>query len=428
VNAIVLQAHAADLPLPDESVDLIVTSPPYWKVRDYRDGGESLKGQIGSEETPAEYIAALLRCTREWMRVLKPSGSLFVNIGDKYATRYSSTRRAGRAGLNGDDDTRIRLGQNRTGVGEKSLLGLPWRYAIGCTDDLGLILRAEIIWAKPGPMPESAGDRAHRAHEQVFHLVKQPRYFTGMDEIREPVQADQHTLSRRDRTDRRLAAANGGQTSAVSPLGKAPGSVWEMTFQPLAVPEHVAHARCCQGVARPGCEGLAHHAAFPMDLPRRCILGWSPSGICLECGEGRRPVTSSTRTLDGQPCDDIPAWADPSAPRRMPNGHGHSRFGTDRRPLGYACACLGTSAPASPAVVADPFGGTGTVALVASAYGRTGVTADLSADYCRIAQWRTADPGERARVLGLPKPPPEPIGMDSLFGPEDWLPAAAGAR
>ena len=119
-RAVVLRGDAACLPLPDGSVDLIVTSPPYFGLRSYTDGGEHYDGQIGSEATPREYIAALLACTREWVRVLKPSGSLFVNLGDSYATRGASIRGGGRAGLNDDDDSRgrrpfrQRIGQDMT--------------------------------------------------------------------------------------------------------------------------------------------------------------------------------------------------------------------------------------------------------------------------------------------------------------------------
>ena len=84
MTAVVLRGDARNLPLPDGTVDLIVTSPPYYSLRAYSDNGETYDGQIGSEATPAEYIAALLECTREWIRVLKPSGSLFVNLGDSY--------------------------------------------------------------------------------------------------------------------------------------------------------------------------------------------------------------------------------------------------------------------------------------------------------------------------------------------------------
>jgi SAM-dependent methyltransferase len=115
-----IHGDARHLPLPDETVDLVVTSPPYFGLRDY--GSDQ---QIGAEPTPQEFIAALIECTREMMRVLKPGGSIFVNLGDKYATRYSSTRGGGRAGLNDDDDTRSRSGQNRTGTPEKSLTAAP---------------------------------------------------------------------------------------------------------------------------------------------------------------------------------------------------------------------------------------------------------------------------------------------------------------
>jgi DNA modification methylase len=451
VSAIVLRGDAAHLPLPDESVDLIVTSPPYFGLRSYTDGGEHYAGQIGSEATPREYIANLLDCTCEWMRVLKPEGSIFVNLGDKYATRYSSVRGAGRRSLNEDDDSRGRSGQNRTGVPEKSLLGLPWRYALGCTDDLGLILRRDVIWSKPNSMPESVTDRCRSTHEYLFHLTKQPRYFAGVDEIREA-----HTMRPQRRPNGRpedLTPRQGQPRQAWStaardeigvdghPLGKLPGSVWEIPSQPLAVPAHL---------------GVDHFAAFPMELPRRIILGWSPSGICTECGEGRRPVATSveldmsrpqarrahhpaqragltedhlqallsvgisdtgrgaaTQSGTGKNAPDVYVLA---AEARAALG-GYAREYLLRRPtaIGYECACPDASAPTCPAVVVDPFGGTGTTALVASVLGRTGITVDRSADYCRLATWRTTDPGERARAMGVPKPPPVTEGQGSLF-------------
>jgi DNA modification methylase len=310
VTAIVLRGDAAHLPLPDGSVDLICTSPPYWGLRSYSDNGEHYEGQIGSEETPAEYIAALLACTREWMRVLKPSGSLFVNLGDKYG-------------------------------GDKSLLGLPWRYAHGCVDDLGLILRRDIIWSKLSAQPESVTDRCATRHEYLFHLVKHPRYFAAVDEIREP-------CVRQPRPNEILQLPGGGmrgqrqipgrsdflggvsKPSGFHPLGKLPGSVWDIPSQPLIVPDWL---------------DVDHFAAFPMELPRRIILGWSP-----------------------------------------PSG-----------------------------IVVDPCGGTGTTALVADVLGRDGYSFDVSADYCRLARWRCSDPGERARALGVPKPPPVPEGQRPLF-------------
>jgi DNA methylase len=432
MTAVVLRGDAAHLPLPNGSVDLICTSPPYWKQRDYRDGGQSLKGQIGNEATPGEYIANLLKCTQEWMRVLKPGGSIFVVLGDKYAPSG------------------------------KSLLFLPERYRIGCVTELGLIARAKIVWFKTNHMPESADDRVCTAHEDIVHLVKQPRYFSAVDEIREPHQTPGVGGGRRHggaafRSDAKVQTADGSRHSDGNPLGKLPGSVWEIPTLPLFVPDRIAHARCCGGRKRPGCKDeLGHYAAYPPALVQRIILGWAPSGICVECGEGRRPVPVSVAldmsrpqarrahriaeqaglteahfgallsvgvsdtgrgaaTQSGTGKNTVEVY-ELAAQARAALG-GYAREYLLRRPtgFGYACACPDASAPTRPALIADPFGGTGTTALVADLLGRDGFMTELSADYIDIAEWRINDPAERARALGVPKPPPVPEGQGSLF-------------
>ena len=183
-----------------------------------------------------------------------------------------------------------------------------------------------------------------------------------------------------------------------NPLGKLPGSVWDIPSQPLTVP---------------GWLDVDHFAAFPMELPRRIILGWSPPGICTQCGEGRRPV------VDREPSDWQQRKANGEVMRHGLAGAAGAKAGNwqgiNGTITGYACACPDATAPTRPALVVDPFGGTGTTSLVAAAYGRTGITVDRSADYCRLARWRTTDPGERARALGVPKPPPVLEGQASLF-------------
>jgi DNA modification methylase len=400
VTAAVIRGDARCLPLPDACADLIVTSPPYFGLRSYTDDGEHYDGQIGSEASPREWLAALVACTREWVRVLKPSGSLFVNLGDKY-----SGAQGPRNGVMPPSLHDPKVGHK----GDKSLLGLPWRYALACTDELGLILRRDIIWSKPNGLPESVTDRCRSSHEYLFHLVRQPRYYAAVDEIREPHESPV-TPGRRHNGAAfaavgRIGSADGTRHTDGHPLGKLPGSVWDIPSQPLTVPAHL---------------GVDHFAAFPMELPRRCILGWSPPGICLECGEGRRPVSVAD-------VPDTRAWA--LAQRGGRSWHGD---GTDpKRALGvpagernriitgYACACPQPDAPVRPALVLDPFGGTGTTALVAAAYGRTGVSVDLSGDYCRLARWRVTDPAERAKALLVAKPPPVPDGQASLFDLED---------
>ena len=395
-SAEVIRADALTLPIADGSVDLVVTSPPYFGLRSYQDGGEHYDGQIGDEATPAEFIDALIAATAEMVRVLKPEGSIWVNLGDKYAT--AGTRQGGGDGLGDYGSPRTESARHYMpkpqGIPTKSLIGVPWRYAIRCIDDLGLILRAEVIWSKPNGLPESVTDRVRRSHETWFHLTKSPRYFSAVDEIREPhaavslKRAMPHRANVKAHEDSHLV----DMTQACHPLGKLPGSVWTIATQPLVVPDEL---------------GVDHFAAFPMEWPRRIIRGWSPSGICVACGQGRRPVSVNEVTKD-------------RGGRKFNAMDG--RVGALGKECvytitGYACACDEPTADTTPAIVLDPFGGTGTTATVAKALGRHGISVDLSADYCRLAQWRTTDPGELAKAAERPKPQPVvvPDGQEVLW-------------
>ena len=392
-----IRGDAIAIPLRDESVDLIVTSPPYFALRSYTDGGEHYDGQIGSEPTPQDFLEALWAVTAECRRVLKPSGSMWVNLGDKYAgTQPGSYRRDTQpfATQLGDRSHRLTAEQTRQapdvtfgGIRAKSLMGLPWRYAIGCIDDLDLILRAEVIWSKPNGLPESVTDRVRRSHEQWFHFTKEPRYFAAVDEVREPQRPE--ALAKPGWT-RRTDGSRGGNRNAgesvgqrvanCNPLGKLPGSVWTVPSEPLKVPDWL---------------GVDHFAAFPQEWPRRIILGWSPSGICVECGQGRRPVVDIKREK---------GWTRQTDGSRNGNRHAGESVGqqVNNRQLatitGYVCDCPDTSAPTRPAVVLDPFGGTGTVAMVARALGRYPVHIDLSADYLKLARWRIYESGHASKT------------------------------
>ncbi len=389
----VIRADAHCLPLADSTVDLVITSPPYFALRSYTDGGQHYAGQVGDEATPQEFIDNLLAVTAECVRVLKPTGSLWVNLGDKYAS-YEGNRGAGQMQDNVPRGVRPR-GTGLTGGGfvkAKSLMGLPWRYALGCIDQLGLILRAEVVWSKPNGLPESVTDRVRRSHEQFFHFVKEPRYYSAVDEIREP-HLSPITLGRRidggapENGGGQRFGADGTRHTDGHPLGKLPSSVWSVPTAPLQVPAHL---------------GVDHFAAFPPEWPRRIILGWSPSGACEACGQGRRPVVDKRL---------VNVWHDKPAEQSRHLGtreqHQHNLYGvkqtygsTEATITGYACACPDTTAPTRPAVVADVFGGTGTTAMVARALGRTGLSFDLSHDYSRLARWRTEDAAQRAKVRG----------------------------
>jgi DNA modification methylase len=471
----ILRADALHMPLADNSVDLIVTSPPYFALRSYRDGEEHYASQLGSEPSPLEFLAALWRATAEMKRVLKPSGSIFVNLGDKYSQRVALRDSSHQDGLFDRPELRkdwLRdkaLGRTRmpyqnvtdedgSYIPEKSLMGLPWRYAIGCIDQLGLILRAEIVWEKPNGLPESVADRVRRNHEQWFHLTKEGRYFSGVDEIREAHETARHAPGNRSRGAEALDVRGAAQASKGlsghlaqpdrewgNPLGKLPGSVWTIATEPLIISQEI----------RDHYSLPEHFAAFPQELPRRLILGWSPSGICTTCGEGRRPVSTKTgergrepggggtyrsmkepgakdtnlataalepRAIIGYACACTPRTShrgkqgDWKAGREVMSEHGSDDFhspgnAVPRRPGGFGTKVPSSAGeweyhldgwappPTRPAVVLDPFCGTGTTVGVAKALGRYGVGLDLSSDYTRLARWRVFQSGHFAKTV-----------------------------
>jgi hypothetical protein len=286
----------------------------------------------------------------------------------------------------------------------KSLMLLPERYRIACVDQLGLIARAVIVWAKPNGLPESVTDRVRRSHEDWVHLTRSPRYFAAVDEIRECTDpaVDRHVAKYNGRDYGKTNAARGdlGASNFVgNPLGKLPGSVWEVATEPLQVPADVA---------------VDHFAAFPSEWPRRLVLGWSPSGICTACDQGRRPVTQgggydpamlARRGTASQAYSHETASGRPS-PLLSVNlsGPEKDRYRIPHTITGYACVCPDANPPTRPAVVLDPFSGTGTVPHVASALGRIGVGVDLSADYCRLAAHPELADRRRRKVLGLDRP------------------------
>ena len=317
--------------------------------------------------------------------MLKPSGSMWVNLGDK----YSATGPSGPQGTTGARATRRQAktygsGQrvDNAGIPAKSLMGLPWRYAIGCIDQLDLILRAEVIWAKPNGLPESVTDRVRRSHEQWFHFTKEPRYFSAVDEVREQYAPESFG---KNTGQPYIASKNPTTAKAIcdpNPLGKLPGSVWTIPTEPLRVPDHL---------------GVDHFAAFPSEWPRRIILGWSPSGVCVACGEGRRPVVAKElEHVNNSAHTKSRAGAALSAGHRTTGATNVAR--EHATITGYACACPDTTAPTTPAVVLDPFCGTGTTPAVAHALGRHGIGIDLSADYLRLAEWRINHSGLVSKI------------------------------
>jgi DNA modification methylase len=523
-QAFIVQGDALHLPLPAGSVDLIVTSPPFYALRAYGAG----PGEIGSEPSPQAYLEALWAATAEMMRVLKPTGSAFVDLGDKYnsaasnqnmddperVARIPSTRwgRSGGTTYNSRTVPTAKRGVVFGGMPQKSLLLLPERYRIGCVDRLGLIARAVIIWNKPNPLPGSQKDRVNLTHEDWVHLVKQPRYYSATDEIREPQQRSSGVAPpgrKRTTLDRPAPGVrmNFGQDEAdYNPLGKLPGSVWTISSEPLTLPGYFVMAdgqlrqwlNTDRGSRRPRPNGhhpglfdpdpyvdliaggdgpawrwlratgitsspwpqtdegdqlrvaAAHYAAFPSRWPEQLIKGFSPPGICVECGQGRVPVVERERrpgphNPNGQA---LGATHDPRRITGAPTSRSTLQQEITATILGYACSCtpftdhpgsgeprdIGDEVkwspngqnprqrqvgghlanaprvgpwreyhlsgwrppPTRPAVVLDVFSGTGTTPMVARALGRIGIGVDLSHDYCRAARWRVRHDGAKA--------------------------------
>lgn len=395
----IVRAGSLHLPLADASVDLIVTSPPYYGQRSYRDGGEHFDGQIGAEPHPAMYLSTLWMVMHECWRVLKPSGSCFVNLGDKRSGSSSPGTTSGLGIAPQGERSEIRGSYSKAAFGRpKSKMLLPHRFAIGCEDGaadpegIGWVVRQDGVWGKLNGLPESVRDRQADRHEYLFHLTKQGDYYAAIDEIREPVKDPSVVPGRRHggaAWGETKTGGDGSQHTDANPLGRTPGSVWMLANEPLSIP---AWAKERLGLPD-------HFAAFPSELPRRCILGWSPSGICTACGEGRRPVVDQPGKTGGD------NWhgRDDADPERAGYTGGQRRWEqrveTPDRILGYACACPDASARTAPSVVLDVFGGTGTTAMVARALGRTGISIDLSADYCRLAKWRVFESGHGAKAV-----------------------------
>ena len=399
------QGDALDLlrEVPADSVDCIVTSPPYFGLRDY-----GHDGQVGLEATPALYLEKLLAHAVEWFRVLKPTGTLWLNLGDTYGCDGAKGDNSGYgkhaawvgAGL---DLTRRECdgGYNRP----KQLLMIPARAAIALCD-AGWLLRADIIWAKGNPMPESVTDRPTRSHEHLFLFAKQEKYWFDAQAIAEPARehegragsfardgavsehvlpgqsAAQHRANREDRVEyngRGGASAFRGQGQDRKPgngranregrdqknIGVGPTrnsrDVWTINTRPYRE---------------------AHFATFPEELPRRCIKAGCPPLVCAECGKPwEREVTTEYKHHD--------KWFGEKQDAR--HSRGGAGVGYDEPisktpgPWQPACTCNTATVPG---LVLDPFAGSGTTGMVAVEEGRRFLGFELNEEYCDLARRR----------------------------------------
>jgi DNA modification methylase len=253
-----------------KSVNCVVTSPPYWGLRDY-----GADGQLGLEPTPEEYVAKLVAVFREVRRVLRDDGTLWLNLGDSYAaTGKSGGGAQGKRWADHGADTEGPRGGKWSpappGLKPKDLVGIPWRVAFALQAD-GWYLRSDIIWSKPNPMPESVTDRPTKAHEYVFLMSKAARYYYDAESVSE-ASWEPHRV-RCDRVggasfDERQQHSEGGTVTGSTTRNRR--TVWTIATQPY--PE-------------------AHFATYPEKLVEPCILAG-----CLVGGTVLDPFAGSGTT------------------------------------------------------------------------------------------------------------------------------------
>ena len=255
--------------LPDNSVHCCVTSPPYYALRDY-----GVDGQIGREDTPAQYVARLTDVFSEVRRVLRPSGTLWLNIADTYAGKGNQGDSVDLKYPNGRTGQTVAINRRVEGCKAKDMIGIPWMLAFALRDS-GWYLRSDIIWMKANPMPESCKDRPSRCYEHVFLLTKSRSYYYDAAAIAEPVAESTPMRMRRKFGKNKYSAGIPGQAhqhlndyrpngyaEEDIPLLRNKRDVWQINSVPY--------------------KG-AHFAAYPPKLVETCLLAGCPQdGIVLD--------------------------------------------------------------------------------------------------------------------------------------------------
>jgi DNA modification methylase len=350
----------------DQSVHCVVTSPPYFGLRDYGVGG-----QMGLETTPEAFVTALVAVLREARRVLRDDGTLWLNLGDSYANDGKW------GGHTGGKHAKVLhaspIGRNKryTGLKPKDLIGIPWRVAFALQAD-GWFLRQDIIWAKPNPMPESVRDRCTKSHEYLFLLSKAKRYYFDADAILEPISAA---------TVARLSQPNlAGQAGSARVPGKTNGNM-------KAVARGKGNAKTFRGGGK-YTQGRSFDNSAVVDRE-------SHGNVPNESGlRNKRSVwTVTTKPFKG------------------------AHFATFPPDLIEPCVLAGCPVGG---VVLDPFGGAGTTGMVANRNCRNAVLIELNPEYAALARTRIDTPAKPQRT---PRPPANDNEPDLV----DWIKAHAGA-
>ena len=343
----ILQGDCRDVlkTLPDESVHCVVTSPPYWGLRDY-----GVDGQIGLEGSPFAFVDSMVEVFSEVRRVLRSDGTLWLNLGDSYSgsgkggnpdsgkhstnkgsqsvgTLYGKTGATARQAAVTNVSRRICAEQ---GFAAKQLMGMPWRVALAL-QEAGWWLRQDIIWSKPNPMPESVSDRCTKSHEYIFLMAKSERYYFDQDAILEPVSPNTHARVSQD-----VAAQIGSERA---PGGKTNGNMKAVVRSPK--------------IQEDGGGKIKNNASFI-------------NAVALQVNErNKRSV-----------------WTVPT------KGYSEAHFATFPPDLIEPAILAGCPEGGT---VLDPFGGAGTTGLVADRHKRNAILIELNPEYAEMARNRIYD-------------------------------------
>jgi len=314
----------------DDSIDCVVTSPPYWCLRDY-----GVDGQIGLEPTLNEHIDVIVRVFEIVRRALKPTGTVWLNLGDSYAT--SASKSGGPRGVNKGnahppEERAVATGE----IKPKDLCMMPNRIAIALQES-GWWVRSEIIWAKRNPMPESIRDRPATAHEKIFMLTKSARYFYDAGAVR--IEAKQTSIDR----------LNYGRNTSYEPPGQRRAHTGILA--PHKPDKQRGHGR--------------RHAGFNDR--------WDKMSRDEQTANGR-----NLRNWEPEPAE-LEVWDIATKP------FSEAHFATF--PPDLAARCIKAGCPEK-GLVLDPFGGSGTVGLVADRLNRDSVLIELNPEYAKMAERR----------------------------------------
>lgn len=351
--------------IPDASVHCAVTSPPYYGLRDY-----CVDGQIGLEPTVDAYVARLVEVCEEVRRVLRDDGTFWLNLGDSYNSNASNQNGTSgdmvRPGRDGAFVAQGRRNKIDSSLKPKDLIGVPWRVAFAL-QAAGWWLRADIIWAKRAPMPESVTDRPTRSHEDIFLLTKRERYYYDAEAVKEP-STEEYAINGKVRPSAdvrqgfeirgNLHLQSGGRPT------RNQRDVWHLSPEPYPA---------------------AHFATFPTEIPRRAILaGTSERGCCPACGAPWERTVE--RTASGKQNGDVTGKA---GALRNDTAAWAGRIGeAQSTTTGWRQTCACPPAAPIPCTVLDPFLGSGTTVAVAVGLGRHAIGIELNQDYISLAEKR----------------------------------------